>query len=189
MINNTQSSDTTNHSVSYGIVVNRTTLRVLPTDDPILDDPGDLDFDNIYNTGLRVNEPVVIRSSSADKKFYYAVSESTSGWLPAEDVTICSDRESWLDAWDHESSELLVVYGSKLMTEDSYTTPETANRLLTMGTTLEIVDKSDYPKLISNRSAYNNYVVYLPIRKEDGSYDKQAAHFSSRGMRWHILAP
>ncbi len=175
MISNTQSSDTAVHQVSYGIVVKRTTLRVFPTDKAILDDPGDNDFDNLYSTGLRVNEPFVIMSSSADKKYYYGKCDCCSGWVLAEDVAICSDKEEWLDAWDNSSDETLVVYGSKIRTEASNTTLDTADRLLTMGTTLELVDRSDYPKLISNRSAYNNYVVYLPVRKADGSFEKQPA--------------
>ncbi|MCR5099653.1 MAG: SH3 domain-containing protein [Lachnospiraceae bacterium] len=178
MLTNTQSKDTSTHPVSYGIAVNRTVLRCFPTDKAILDDPGDNDFDNLYVTALRVNEPVVIQSVSADQKFYYAKSSCYTGWAPVEDIAVCSDRETWLDAWDHSGKELLVICGSKVRTEASNTDPDTADRLLTMGTTLEIVDKSDYPKLISNRTPYNNYVVYLPVRRADGSFDKQPALIS-----------
>ncbi len=178
MIANTQASDVSVHEVKYGVAVNRTTIRVFPTDLAILDDPGDNDFDNLYNSGLRVNEPFVIQSVSADGKFYYGRNDCCSGWVPAEDVAVCSSRDEWLDAWDHDSSEVLVVYGSKIKTEDSNTAPETANRLLTMGTTLELAD--DYEgELISNRSAYYNYVVYLPVRRPDGSFVKKSALISA----------
>lgn len=178
MIANTQSKNTDFHDVRYGIAVNRTTIRVFPTDLPILDDPGDDDFDNLYNSGLRVNEPFIIKSVSADGNYYFGMSDCCSGWVPAEDVAVCSSRWEWLDAWDLDNDEVLVVYGSKLRTESSNTTPETAERLLTMGTTLELVDGGLSSKLIGNRSAYNNYAVYLPVRLSDGSYRKRAALIS-----------
>ena len=179
VIANTQGSDVSVHEVKYGVAVNRTTIRVFPTDLAILDDPGDNDFDNLYNSGLRVNEPFVIQAVSADGKFYYGRNDCCSGWVPAEDVAVCNSRDEWLDAWDHDSSEVLVVYGSKIKTEDSNTAPETANRLLTMGTTLELADDLDNFELISNRSAYYNYAVYLPVRKSDGSFVKKPALISA----------
>ncbi len=178
MVENTQSADTSTHPVMYGIAVNRTTIRVFPTDKAILDDSGDNDFDNLYNSGLRVNEPFVIESVSADRKFYYGKCDCCAGWVPAEDVAICGTRRQWLDAWNLESDSLLLVYGSKVYTESSNTAPETANRLLTLGTTLELVEADENTELITNRSAYNNYVVYLPVRKADGSFDKKLALIS-----------
>ena len=178
MIANTQGSDTGIHELKYGVAVKRTTIRVFPTDLAILDDPGDNDFDNLYNSGLRVNEPFVIKSVSADGKYYYGCCDCCSGWVKAEDIAVCSDRSQWLDAWDHSNSEILVVYGSKVMTEDSNTAPETANRLLTMGTVLELAEDNDALELISNRSAYYNYAVFLPIRGADGSYGKKKALIS-----------
>ena len=162
-------------SVRYGIAVKRTLLRVFPSDRPILDDPADTDFDYQSLSGIRVNEPMLIYNTSADGKYYLARISSCSGWVPAEDVALCEDKDEWLSAWDLPSEKLLVVYGNKEYTDASNTAPQTARRMLTQGTALELVTDLEPDQLIGNRSPYHNYVVYLPVRRDDGSYEKQLA--------------
>ena len=161
--------------VRYGIAVKRTLLRVFPSPDPILDDPNDPDFDYQSLSSIRVNEPMLIYNTSADGRYYQARISSCSGWVPAEDVALCADKEQWLSAWDLPSEKLLVVYGNKEYTDESISTPETARRMLTQGTALELVTDLAPDQLIGNRSPYHNYVVYLPIRRDDGTYEKQMA--------------
>ena len=160
----------------YAIVVERTTLRVFPSENPIWDDPKDPDFDYQHLSSVQVNDPLVIFTTSRDGKFYLARSRDCSGWIPAEDVALCADREEWLSAWDLPSEQLLVVYGNKEYTDQSYFAPETARRMLGQGTRLELVNEElEADELVINRSPYHNYVVYLPVRREDGSYEKQMA--------------
>ncbi len=167
-----------NNTIKYAICVYRTNILIYPSTKAVLDDPDDNDFDNIYETAVRVNEPLVIRSVSADGQFYAVYSSNSSGWISAEDVAICSDKQEWLDAWDLDFDDTMIVYGSKIYTEDSKTTPQTANRKMSMGTTLEIADPSDYTSSIGNRAGYNNYVVWMPVRNDDGSYSKELALIS-----------
>ena len=159
--------------VRYAVAAVRTAMLVYPTDEPILDDPADLDFDYRYNTGLRVNEPLLLYTVSADGRWYYARGTCLAGWVRAEDVAVCADRAEWLGAWDIPENRLLVVYGDKVYTEASNNAPETANRLLTMGTTLELGKAETPASLVGNRVTWHNYVVYLPVRRADGSYEKQ----------------
>ena len=53
----------------YAVAVNRTTLHTFPSDEQILDDPADPEFDYQHLTGVRVNEPLVIYAESADGAF------------------------------------------------------------------------------------------------------------------------
>ncbi len=161
--------------VRYGIAAKRTLLRVFPSPDPILDDPNDPDFDYQSLSAIRVNEPMLIYNTSADGKYYQARISSCSGWVPAEDVALCADKEEWLSAWDLPSEKLLVVYGNKVYTDASNSHPDTAVRMLSQGTALELVTDVEPDQLIGNRSPYHNYVVYLPVRRADGSYEKQMA--------------
>ena len=161
--------------VRYGIAVERTVLRVFPSPGPILDDPNDPDFDYQSLSAVRVNEPLLIYTTSADGQYYLARSDDCPGWIPAEDVALCADKEQWLAAWDLPSEDLLVVYGNKEYTDESLSHPETARRMLTTGTALELVKDLEPGQLVCNRSPYHNYVVYLPVRLADGSYDKQMA--------------
>ncbi len=164
-----------NMTIRYGIAVHRTALQIYPTDAPILDDSSDTDIDNLYNITVRVNEPLVIYTASADKQWYCARNSCGSGWINAGDIAVCSDREEWLNAWDFPEERTLVVYGDKVYTEDSNTYPETSGRMLTMGTVLELAEQEGSAALIINRVPWHNHVVYLPVRNPDGSYKKQEA--------------
>ena len=159
----------------YGIAVNRTVVQVFPSDKFLLDDPADKDSDNMALSAVPVNEPLIIYNTSADGRYYLARISSCSGWVPAEDVALCADKEEWLSAWDLPSENLLVVYGNKVYTDRSYETPETSKRMLTAGTALELVTDLVPDQRVGNRSPYHNYVVYLPVRNADGSYSKELA--------------
>lgn len=174
MIANTQNPNASaSQAVRYGVAVHRTELRAFPSEVQIWDDPKDPDFNYQFLVSVRVNEPLVITSVSKDGKYYLAKSVCCSGWVPAEDVAVCRDREEWLSAWDLKPENVLVVYGDKVYTQKSNYSPETSSLLLTMGTVLEIAPVSDPNELIDNRAAYQNYAVWMPIRKEDGSYAKK----------------
>ncbi len=161
--------------VRYGVAVERTFLRVFPSDNPILDVPGDLDFDYQALSAVCVNDPVLIYLTSADGKYYMARSRDCSGWIPAKDVAVCADKEEWLAAWDLPSERLLVVYGNKAYTDSSNAYPQTARRMLTQGTALELAEDLEPDQLVGGRSPYHNYVVWLPVRRDDGGYEKQLA--------------
>ena len=161
--------------VRYGIAVERTVLQVFPSSNPIWDDPADHDFNYQYLSAVHVNDPLLIYTTSRDGKYYLARSRDCSGWIPAEDIALCADKEEWLSAWDLPSDKVLVVYGNKEYTDESFTAPETARRMLSQGSVLELVTDLEPDQLVNNRSPYHNYVVYLPVRREDGSYEKKMA--------------
>ena len=159
----------------YGIAVERTTLRVFPSHEPILDDPTDYDFDYQHLSAVQVNDPLVLYTTSADGAFYMARSRDCSGWIPAEDVAVCKDKAEWESAWVLPDDKVLIVYGNKEYTDQSNMAPETARRMLCQGTRLELVTDLEADQLANNRSPYHNYVIYLPVRREDGGYEKKMA--------------
>ena len=163
----------------YAIVTTHTTMRCFPTDRMLGLTPGDQDDDNLYLAALRVNEPLIVRAQSVDKKYLLCISSClTPSWVPAEDVAICADKAEWLDAWDIAAGQELVVVDYKVRTEQTRVTPNTANRLLYMGTVLQRVDLTSSEQaleLVGTRSAYYNHVCYLPVRNADGTYSKELA--------------
>lgn len=171
-------SATESMPVQYGIITTRTVIRNFPSFGTLYDDPSDPDFDNMFQTSLNVNEPVIIRARSNDKKFFHVVAECSQGWVAAEDLAICKDRDEWLDAWQFDADQTLVVYDDKIMTETSYYAPEVSKRELSMGTTLKLADKSEWTARIINRAPYNNHVVWMPVRNDDGSFKKELALIS-----------
>ena len=94
----------------YAVVTERTTFNCFPSDVPLLEDPADKDFDYRYHTALRVNEPLIVMTTSADGRYYLALSSCSSGWVAVEDVAVCESRDAWLKAWNIDPAELLVVY-------------------------------------------------------------------------------
>lgn len=160
----------------YAIVTTHTTMRAYPTDKALMYTKGDSDDDNLYLSALRVNEPLIVRSVSADGNFLLCISSCMQvEWVPTKDVAICKGKAEWLGAWDIAQGHELVVTGYKVRTEQSRVTPNTANRMLYMGTVLESVDWNDARKLVGTRSVYNNHVCYLPVRNADGTYSKEVA--------------
>ena len=162
----------------YAICTTRTVLRSFPTDQPLPDDPSDPDFDTLYLSAVTVGEPLIARGKSADGQYYCVKTSYLSGWIPAKDIAFCKDRAEWLSVWNYDSEKALVVYDDKITTEESNYAPETSKRKLFMGTKLQIADRSDWAGKISNRYAYNNYVVWMPVRKDDGSFENKLALIS-----------
>ena len=180
MVDNIEDPDaTTNMTVKYAICTTRTTMNEFPSDVPLYDDPTDPDFDYQPLSAVRVNEPLVIRLQSKDREWYYATSSCLSGWVPAEDVAICADKEEWLDAWYSDDPDaFLVVCDDRIVTEESNYAPEISKRELTMGSCLKLANEDEWSGLINNRSAHNNIVVWMPVRNEDGSFSKKLALIS-----------
>ncbi len=163
----------------YAIVTTHTTMRCYPTDRMLGLTPGDNDDDNLYLSMLRVNEPLIVRAQSVDGKFFQCTSSCIpSAWVPAQDVAICKNKAEWLQAWDIPAGHELVVTGYKVRTEQTRVTPDTADRLLYMGTVLERIDLASPEsalELVGTRSAYYNHVCYLPVRNADGTYTREPA--------------
>ena len=174
IIENTQNPDAKKEQkVLYGIATKRTQLRTFPSHIAIWDDPADSDLDYQYLAAVRVNEPVVITSKSKDGKYYLAKSICCSGWIDTDSVAICNDKEEWNSAWDIKNDDALVVWGDKVFAETSIVSAETSDLMLTMGTVLELAKDVNPNELIDNRSAYNNFAVWIPVRNDDGTYSKK----------------
>ncbi len=156
--------------VRYGICVALTNVRAAPTDAIITDAAGDNDFDMLQLSYVRVNEPVLIRAESVDGAWFYCDTSCVSGWVRAADIALCADREQWLAAWQIPDDELLVVTEGKLYLDQSNVNADASRRMLTMGTVLRRVPDGAFDPAVTNRAAYQNYAVYLPVRQADGSY-------------------
>ena len=156
-------------AVRYGICVRRSDMRRLPGDIFATDEPGDLNLNRYQLTGVRVNEPLLIRAVSKDRDYYYCDSDCCSGWIPVRDVAVCASREQWLEVWDIPSAEALVITEGKLYLENTNVNPQTDQVLLTLGTVLRRISPEAYDPLVTGRSAVHNYPFWLPVRQADGS--------------------
>ena len=183
MIDNAYDSDaTTDMPYRFGICTTRTCVRSFPSDARVLDAPDDPDFDYQYQTMVRVGEPLVIDAESDDGAYYHVAASCTWGWVAACDVAVCASKAEWLDAWQFDAAQTLVVLDDKVVTEESAYAPAVSQKMLPMGTCLKLATPEEYGggQLLSdvNRAGYNCHVVWMPIRNEDGSYARQLALIS-----------
>ncbi len=167
-----------NMKLRYGFAVNRTVMKAYPYEDYLSDDPSDPEWDNLVSSAILVNEPLVIYFTTADGKFSLVKSACCSGWAPTEDIAICADKAEWQAAADPK--QFLVITDQKVYLEPS-ADADLDEKLLTMGTSLELV--TDHSDTVAHRLPWNNYVVKMPARNEDGSfYQKLAAIPANRGI-------
>ena len=165
----------------YAVVTKRADMKDWPTEDIIGYSAKDTD-DEMQGSSMNVNEPFVIRQKCVvdGKTFYNGCSTNCAGWVPAECLAVCENKEEWLDAWkvDTDAKDFLVVAQDKITLEPSMYVPEISEVKLMLGTILKLVPESEMPETVAERGTWNNYVVYLPTRNADGKYVKQYALIS-----------
>lgn len=162
----------------FAVTTARADLIGYPTDDFI--GYSATDPDNEYqSSGLCINEPFAIRQKCEidGKTFYWGYSLNCTGWINAEKLAICKDREEWFEAcrFDLGSDDFIVVTADKIITEPSTSTPYSSEVKLTFGSLLRLVPEDKIPEKIGERGSWNNYVIYLPTRDENGMYSAKPA--------------
>jgi len=186
--NITAAATTTSDSVKYAIASDRAEMYNLPTNDFIGYGADDTDDEKALGAAV-LGEPLIVKITTADGKFAYCYSNNISGWIDTSKIAVCSSKDEWLDAWkvEEDGDDFLVVTTDKIILEDSFYDPATAAVELSMGSILKLVPEDQKPTSVAERGVWNTYVVYLPTRKADGSYEKKIAlisqHYSvSRGF-------
>lgn len=158
----------------YGYCVNSTVLKAYPYADYLSDTQDDTEWDDFVSSGVRVNEPLAVYFSTGDGKYIFVKSTCDSGWIPAEDLAVCRDKEEWEACLNPD--RFLVVTGEKVYLEASADFPEASEKLLTMGTVLPLdMEKTGS---VTSRMLWYNYVVKLPYRNADGSFSAREALIS-----------
>ena len=181
---NAQTSE--NDTVKYAVVSRRADLKSWPTSDYIGYSERDTD-EEFTLSSMNINTPFVVKVITADGQYAWGYSNICTGWVNTNDLAFCSNKEEWNDAWNMTDDNFLVVTIDRLTLEPSYLTPETSALKLMIGTKLKMVPEEKIPDMIGERSRINNYVVYVPIRDEDGNYVKGMALISqNKDMGVHV---
>ena len=82
-------------NVRYGVVVRRSNVRNLPTNQQMFFYAGDTEFDALQETVLDPGEPVAILHTSANGFFYYVQAYNYSGWVSKLDIAVV-DRNTYM---------------------------------------------------------------------------------------------
>ena len=167
----------------WGIVTGRVEMKSWPTADFIGYSATDPD-DEATGSAMVVGEPFAVRAKAEvdGHLYYWGYSVNCSGWVDGEQIALCRSKEEWLGSWqtDEAGSDRLIVTESSIYTEESQAIPAISNVQLDLGCSLKLVADEDIPTKIGERRTFHNYVVYLPTRQEDGTYQACMALISER---------
>ncbi len=76
-----------------GIVVKRSNLKSFPTDIHFYSNKNERNFDDLQETELLVNVPVLILHESKDGKWFFVISKTYYGWVKKENIAYATDDD------------------------------------------------------------------------------------------------
>lgn len=161
----------------YGLCVKRAEMKMAPVEECVGWSATDPD-DEFLNSALNVNEPIIIEAVTADGKFYWGRGLNCNGWVAAENIALCDDKETWKSMWTGTGEDILVVTTNRITLAASNLIPESSKLELMLGTTLPLVPEDEVPEQIGERGTWYNYVVYVPTRDEQGKFVRSVALIS-----------
>lgn len=87
----------------YGIIIKNAPAFDLPTRDIMTDEGLDEEFNEIQQTTLKINEPIVVLHTSKDGMWYYIVSGEFIGWVEKECCAVFEDIDRWKEYIEKEN--------------------------------------------------------------------------------------
>lgn len=188
--------------VRKAICVRRSNLRLVP-DSTLYSDDREYWFDDAaQNSGIQMNEPVVVLFESRNSDWYFVRTSFCTGWIKTEDVAFCSDMEfeRYFD-WAEKASmgaDFVTVTADRfelpyeyLFDEEVSGSDEKLGAVPTifMGTHLNVRNWTEkYLECIEDRVPHSNFLAEIPFRKKDGTLGLNLAMIPS-GLVCRRLLP
>ncbi|MCK9613915.1 MAG: SH3 domain-containing protein [Candidatus Omnitrophica bacterium] len=153
-------------NVGYGFLAHYDNQRLIPTDELLTKEPGDLEFDELQNSSLDVGTPLVILHESKDGLWIYADAPSSSGWFKKERVAFC------------EPSEL-----KDLLSEENFVVITSAKADIFLDESL--TKYYDYVRM-GAKFTFNEtgnpraFEITIPLRAKDGKFSAQKAYIKKQ---------
>ena len=141
-------------NLRWGAATRATSVRALPTNVKMLEEIGDIEFDMLQFTLIKLWTPVAILYESKDEKWYYVQAPYVRGWIKSKDIAVFPNKHSLQEKVNSE--KFLVVTGESIRVCVDSTCQEYYQRP-SMGTVLPLFRKTE-----------SNYAVQLPIRSSSG---------------------
>ncbi len=150
--------------MKWGVAVRQASIRALPSEVKMLEQVGDIEFDQLQFTQIKLWTPVGIYHTSKNGKWLYVQAPYSRGWIRAKDVAFFSSRDEIKKKV--KTGRFLVVTGESI--------PVYADENLTkryqrpsMGTILPL-----------RRKTASAYEIWVPVRQPDGSVRLKTAYVS-----------
>ena len=141
-------------TIKWGAATRATSVRALPTTMKMLEEKGDIEFDQLQFTLIKLWTPVAVFHTSTDGKWYYVQAPYVRGWVRARDIAIFPSRKALQEKAGSDS--FLAVTGESVPVcfdpncQEVFQSPS-------MGTILPLVRKTEAA-----------YVVEMPLRASSG---------------------
>lgn len=148
----------------WGVCVCRGDLRALPTALALTGEPDDRYDDLLQCSAVLPNEALALLHTSADGRFFFAVTAFYMGWLAVESVGLCGFDE----AMRAVGERFLLVTGSRVTLCEDPCEPRVSDTMLTMGTRLRLAAPPGTVRELRGRRSYDSDIAALPMRGVDG---------------------
>ena len=140
-----------------GIIVTRANLKSFPTDFHFFDKKGATDFDNLQESELHINTPLLILHESKDHLWYFVMTPFYVGWVSKENVALAKEEDY---QYFQKKDSFIVI------TEPSV---KVANNILDMSVTLPYEGEKS-----------GNYQVVIPTKQSDGYVGRKTVTISKK---------
>ncbi len=134
----------------------------------MIEGKGDVEFDQLQYTLIKLWTPVAIYHTSSDGKWFYVQAPYVRGWVKAKDVAIFEGREELKTRL--KTGSFLVVTGESVRVFRDATLKEVIQRP-SMGTVIPMA---------SSKSSEGPYPVWIPYRKEGGDVGLKKCYISRK---------
>lgn len=142
-------------SMKWGVATRPTSVRALPSDVKMLEAVGDVEFDMLQFTLIKLWTPVGIYHVSSDGQWYYIQAPYVRGWVKAKDIALFSNRSQMKKY--AKSNQFLIVTGESIPIFNDATL-QTSIQKPSMGTLLPLAGKTA-----------SAYIVWVPRRGVNGT--------------------
>jgi hypothetical protein len=137
-------------SVKWGAATRATSVRALPTLTKMLEEKGDIEFDQLQYTLIKLWTAVAILHTSKDGAWYYVQAPYVRGWVRSKYMAIFPTKSALREKIRTEKFLVVTGEGVSICQDpsclDEYQRP-------TMGTVIPLVEKNE-----------QGYVIEMPIR-------------------------
>lgn len=162
-----------NDTTKYGYTVERASIRKEPSETIIPDENGDERFCRLQISSILMNEPVIVFNESNDGEWYYIKCRFCEGWIEKENVGICENFQQWQANMKPEN--FLVITGNREILNVDTEHTNVSEKVLHMGTKLELVEYESYCGSEGGRIPFQCYIVKIPIRNDEGILEYEFA--------------
>ena len=152
----------------WAVATRATSVRALPTMIKMIEGRGDVEFDQLQYTLIKLWTPVAIYHTSSDGKWFYIQAPYVRGWVKSKDIALFPDREELKTRLKSGSS--LVVTGESIRIYRDATLKDGFQRP-SMGTVIPMA---------FSKTSEGPYPVWMPYRKEGGAVGLKKCYISRK---------